>query len=97
MLQILHTIRLRVEQHSIQLDSILGILNSSGRVNASNEDVIQGPFDNLEDFLAFNKRLLTCKETKENLVSFCFVKSRVRFYVLLVCFQWNQLAISEIF
>lgn len=52
----------------MQLDAILGMLNSSERVNLSDEDVPNLPFNDVEDFFAFNKQLRTCKNTKEKLV-----------------------------
>ncbi|KAM7300543.1 uncharacterized protein ISCGN_016155 [Ixodes scapularis] len=68
-IRILHTIRLRVEQHSMQLDTILGILNSSGAMNVPNDEILEEPFDNVDDFLVFDKKLKTCKATKESLVN----------------------------
>ncbi|XP_040072422.1 uncharacterized protein LOC120844618 [Ixodes scapularis] len=50
-IRILHTIRLRVEQHSMQLDTIMGILNSSGAMNVPNDEILEEPFDNVDDFL----------------------------------------------
>lgn len=53
----------------MQLDTILGILNSSGTMNVPNDEILEEPFDNVDDFLAFDKKLKTCKATKESLVS----------------------------
>lgn len=63
----------------MQLDTILGILNSSGAMNVPNDEILEEPFDNVDDFLVFDKKLKTCKATKESLVSvmallFVFVK-----------------------
>lgn len=43
-INILHTIRLQIEQHSVQLNTILEILNTSGAVNMPNDEILEGPF-----------------------------------------------------
>ncbi|XP_040068730.2 uncharacterized protein LOC115321253 [Ixodes scapularis] len=53
----------------MQLDTILGILNSSGAMNVPNDEILEEPFDNVDDFLVFDKKLKTCKATKESLVN----------------------------
>lgn len=66
----IHTIEMRCEQHGRQLDAIIRKLNSDHQSPARDrdEEVLEQPFENLEDFEKFDAGLGTNGRLKTSLV-----------------------------
>ncbi|XP_077540832.1 uncharacterized protein LOC144153061 isoform X2 [Haemaphysalis longicornis] len=70
LMRAIHTIEMRCEQHGRQLDAIIRKLNSDNRSPARDrdEEVLEQPFQNIEDFENFDAGLGTNGQLKTSLV-----------------------------